>query len=78
MIRASCKMHTRHLSGEKPNPSPALLLLPRVLCLGLLSLRNLALQYRLRHPPLRRISIRAPRMNRVHADIQDVPTAESA
>ncbi len=37
----------------KPNPPPALPLLSRVLRLGLLRLRNLALHYRLRHLPLR-------------------------
>ncbi len=61
----------------KPNPPPALALLSRVFRLRLLRLRNLALHYRLRHLPLRRVCIRAARMNRVHAHIQNVPTAEA-
>ena len=46
----------------KPNPPPVLPLLTRVLCLGLLHLRNLPLQYRLLH----RVRFRAPRMDRIH------------
>ncbi len=61
----------------KPNLPPALDLLPRVLSLGLLSLRNLALHYRLRHLPLRRIRIRAACMNRIHANIENVPATKS-
>ena len=62
----------------KPYPPPVLPLLPRVLGLRLPHLRDLPLQHLLRHQPLRRICIRAARMNRVHADIQNVPTAEAA
>jgi hypothetical protein len=72
------KQFLRRSPRLKPNPPPLLPgFLPRVLCLGLLRLRNLSLQYSLRHLPLRRVRIRAPRMNRVHAHIQNVPTAES-
>ena len=46
--------------------------------LGLLRLRNLSLQHRLRHLPPLRVRIRAPRMNRIHTHIQDVPATEAA
>ena len=61
----------------KPNPPAALALLPRVLGFRLLRLGNLALQHHLRHHPPIRIRIRAPRMNRVHANVQNVPTTEA-
>jgi hypothetical protein len=42
-------------------------------------LLNLPLQHLVADPPLRRISIHTPRMNRVQANIQDVPaTAANA
>jgi hypothetical protein len=62
---------------QKPNPPPALALLPRVLGLGLLSLRNLSLQHRLRHLSTLLVRIRASFMNRIHANIQNVPTTEA-
>ena len=65
-----------HFLAVKPNPPPALAPLPRVLCLGLLRLRNLLLQHPLRHFPTLRIRIRAPRMNRIHANVENVPTTE--
>ena len=52
--------------------------LPRMLRLGLLRLPNLPLHQLLRHLPLRRVRIRAPRMNRVYADVEDVPAAQPA
>ena len=72
------KQFLRRSTRLKPNPPAALALLPRVLHLRLLHLRDLPLQHLLRHQPLRRICIRAARMNRVHADIQDVPATEAA
>ena len=71
------KPFLRQSTRLKPNPSPALALLPRVLCFGLPHLRNLSLQHLLRHLPLFRIRVRAPRMNRIHTHIQDVPAAEA-
>lgn len=38
----------------------------------------LPLQLRQRDSPLRRIRVRAPRVNRVQANIQDVPATEAA
>ncbi len=61
----------------KRNLRLALALLSRVLRLGLLRLRSLSLQYRLRQLPPLWIRIRAPHVNRVHAHIQDVPVAEA-
>ncbi len=66
------------MSRIKPNPPPALPLLSRVFRPRLPHFRNLSLQHLLRHQPLRRVCIRAARMNRVHAHIQDVPAAEAA
>ena len=70
------------ISGSKlvlPKPNPPLLpsFLPRVLRLGLLRLPNLPLQHPLRHLPTLRIRIRAARMNRIHANVENVPTAEA-
>ena len=71
------KLFLRQSTRLKPNPSPVLPLFPRVLSLGLLRLRNLSLQHPLRHHPLRRISIRAPRMNRIHAHIENIPATKA-
>ena len=65
-------------SRAKTNPSPGLALLARVFSPRPLNLPDLLLQHLLRHQPLLRICIRAPRMNRVHAHVQDVPAAETA
>ena len=65
------------MSRAKPNPPAALDLLSRVLRLRLPHLPDLPLQYRMRdHPPLR-IRIRAACMNRVHANVQNVPATEA-
>ena len=66
------------MSRAKPDPPPLLpSFLPRVLRLSLLRLRNLAFQYHLRHHPPLRIRIRAACMNRVHANVQNVPATEA-
>lgn len=47
-----------------------------MLCLPLPGLGNLRLDHRLRdHPPLR-VRVRAPRVDRIQTDVQDVPAAE--
>ncbi len=57
----------------KPNPPLRPLLLPRVL-----RLPNLPLQHRLRQRPLRGIIIRAPRINRTDAHIENVSATEAS
>jgi len=61
----------------KPNPPAALALLPRVLRLGLLHLGNLSLQYPLRHLPTLWIGLRASRLNRIHANVENATPTET-
>lgn len=75
--RSGCSSGSKLVLLE-PNPPPSLALLPRVLRLRLPHLPDLPLQHLLRDLPLRRVRIRAPRMNRVHTHIQNVPAAEAA
>jgi hypothetical protein len=59
----------------KPDQPPAPPLLSRVLRLRLLNFGDFPLQHPLRHQPLCRVRIHAPHVNRIHAHIQNVPTA---
>lgn len=62
------------LKADHPSARPVL---AAVLPLRFLHARDLGLQHPLRDLPLRRVCIRAPRMNRVDRDIEDVPAAQS-
>ena len=66
------KQFLRQSPRLKPNPPLALPLLSRVLRLRLPHLPDLPLHKLLRHLPPPRIIIRAPRMNRIHADVENV------
>ena len=61
----------------KPNPPLWPRLLSGVLRLRLPGLGNLRLDHRLRHQPILRVRVGAPRVDRVHANVQDVPAAEA-
>ena len=52
--------------------------IPAVFLFWFSDLLNLPLQHLLRHLPFRRVRIRAPRMNRIHAGIEDVSSAQPA
>ena len=65
-------------SRTKPNHPRLHPLLPLMLLLRPPHLPDLPLHHLLRHPPLRRVRIRAPRMNSIHADVEDVPAAQAA
>ena len=62
----------------EPNLHAVLPLLPRVLRLRFPHLVNLRLQQRLRQHPVRRNRIHTPRLNRIDANVQDVPATETA
>jgi hypothetical protein len=75
--RSGCSSGSKLVLLE-PNPPAALDLIPRVLCLGLLRLRNLPVQHLLCDHPTLRVQICATHIDGIEAHIQDVPTAESA
>lgn len=66
------------ISLQEPNPPPRIARVPGVLRLRPAGLGNFPLNHLLRDPPPRRVRIDAARMNRVEANIQDVPAAKPA
>lgn len=59
---------------QKPNPTPALAILPRV---RRLRLPNLSLQYPLRHQPTLWVRVRAACLNHIHANVENITTTEA-
>ena len=77
LVRIPSALSVMSLSAIKSNRSLSARN-PTMLILRTPHLPDLPLDHLLRHHPLRRVNIRARRMNRIDRDVEDVPAAQAA